>query len=145
MSNCCDYFVSGPKWRLKLFLSSHCRQKTNFHPTFVTPSLRKKPQHLISHLSSTVTWTTAMSSMQNYWQWKVEPVSPTGFPNLDSEVVQTWGLFEDDEVQQQKKPQTTTAHEHEKADELTRAEIASKLLQDLDEWIKEGMCLFLFA
>lgn len=78
-----------------------------------------------------------MSSIQNYWQWKVEPVSPTGYPKLDSEVVQTWGLFEDDEVQQQKKPQTITAHEHEKADELTRAEIASKLLQDLDEWIKE--------
>jgi len=86
-----------------------------------------------------------MSSIQNYWQWKVEPVSPTGFPNLNSEVVQTWGQFEDDEVQQQKKTQTITAHEHEKADELTRAEIASKLLQDLDEWVKEGMCLFLFA
>ena len=84
-----------------------------------------------------------MSSIQNCWQWKVESVSPTGFPKLDSEVVQTWGLFEDDEVQQQKKPQTITAHEHEKADELTRAEIASKLLQDLDEWIKEGMCFCL--
>jgi len=77
-----------------------------------------------------------MSNIQNYRQWKVEPVSPTGFSNLDSEV-QTWGLFEDDEVQQQKKPQNITAHEHEKADEPTRAEIASQLLEDLDEWIKE--------
>jgi hypothetical protein len=59
-------------------------------------------------------------------------------------VVQTWGLFEDDEVQQLKQPQTITTHEHEKPDEPTRAEIASKLLQDLDEWIKEGMCMFLF-
>jgi hypothetical protein len=86
-----------------------------------------------------------MSSVPSYWQWKAEPVSPTGFPNIDSEKVQTWGLFEDDEVQQQKKPQTIKPHEHEKTDDLTRAEIASKLLQDLDEWIKEGMCLILFA
>lgn len=86
-----------------------------------------------------------MASVQRGWQWKVEPVSPTGFPSLDSESVETWGLFEDDEVQQQKKPQTITTHEHENADEPTRAEIASKLLQDLDEWIKEGMCLFIFV
>jgi hypothetical protein len=81
-----------------------------------------------------------MANVQSCGQWKVEPVSPAGFPDLDCEVVYTWGLFEDDEVQQQKKPQTIATHEHEKPDEPTRAEIASKLLQDLDEWIKEGMC-----
>jgi hypothetical protein len=60
-------------------------------------------------------------------------------------VVQTWGLFKDDEVQQQNKPHTIITDEHEKADEPTRAEIASKLLQDLDELIKEGRCLLLFV
>jgi len=78
-----------------------------------------------------------MANVQNCWQWKVEPVSPTGFPSLNSEVVQTWGLFKDDEVQQQNKLPTIITHEHEKADEPTRGEIASKLLQDLDEFIKE--------
>jgi hypothetical protein len=80
-----------------------------------------------------------MADLLSCWQWKEEPVSPAGFPDLDSEVTDAWGLFEDEEVQQQKKPHTITTHIQEKSAEPTRAEVASKLLQDLDEWIKEGM------
>jgi hypothetical protein len=54
-------------------------------------------------------------------------------------VTHTWGLFEDEEVQQQKKPHSISTHKQEKPPERTRAEVASKLLEDLDEWIKEGM------
>jgi hypothetical protein len=54
-------------------------------------------------------------------------------------VTHTWGLFEDEEVQQQKKPHSISTHKQEKPPEPTRAEVASKLLEDLDEWIKEGM------
>ena len=71
------------------------------------------------------------------WKWKEEPVSPAGFPDFDNEVDNTWGLFEDEEVQQQKSLSTAT-HKQDKHAEPTRAEIATKLLQDLDEWIKEG-------
>jgi hypothetical protein len=81
-----------------------------------------------------------MTNTQSCWQWKEEPISPSGFPDLDSEVAHTWGLF-DDEVQQQKKAYAITIHEQERPAQPTRAEVASKLLQDLDEWIKEGMCL----
>ena len=69
------------------------------------------------------------------WKWKEEPVSPAGFPDFDSEFDNTWGLFEDDEVQQEK-PQITE-HKQEKP-EPSRAELASKLLQEIDEYIKEG-------
>jgi hypothetical protein len=54
-------------------------------------------------------------------------------------VTDALGLFEDEEVQQQKKPPIVTTQIQEKPPEPTRAEVASKLLQDLDEWIKEGM------
>lgn len=80
-----------------------------------------------------------MANMLSCWQWKEEPISPVGFPDLDSEVTHTWGLFEDEEVQQQKKPHSISTHKQEKPPERTRAEVASKLLEDLDEWIKEGM------
>jgi hypothetical protein len=58
-------------------------------------------------------------------------------------VAHTWGLFDDD-VQQQKKPHDITTHKQERLAQPSRAEVASKLLQDLDEWIKEGMCLSYF-
>lgn len=58
-----------------------------------------------------------------------------GFPDLDSEVAHTWGLFDD--VQKQKKPNDITTHKQDRLAQPTRAEVASKLLQDLDEWIKE--------
>ncbi|PNF27859.1 Activating transcription factor of chaperone [Cryptotermes secundus] len=77
-----------------------------------------------------------MADTQSCWQWKVEPVSPSGFPDLDSEVAHAWGLFDED-VQQQNKPNDITTHKQERLDQPTRAELASKLLQDLDEWIKE--------
>jgi hypothetical protein len=73
----------------------------------------------------------------------MEPVSPSGFPDLDSEVAHTWGLFDDD-VQQQKKQYDITTHKQERLSQPTRAEVASKLLEDLDEWIKEGTCLSCF-
>jgi hypothetical protein len=79
----------------------------------------------------------AMADMLSCWQWKVEPVSPAGFPDLDSEATDAWGLFEDEEVQQQKQ-NTDTTYKPEKPSGPTRAEVASKLLEDLDEWIKEG-------
>jgi hypothetical protein len=84
-----------------------------------------------------------MADTQSCLQWKVEPISPLGFPDLDSEVAQTWGLFDDD-VEQQKKPNGITTHKQERLVQPSRAEVASKLLQDLDEWIKEGMCLSYF-
>lgn len=70
------------------------------------------------------------------WKWKEEPVSPAGYPDFDSDI-DTWGLFEDEEVQQQKKSLPITTHKQEKKTEPTRAEIASKLLKDLDDIIKE--------
>jgi hypothetical protein len=60
-----------------------------------------------------------------------------GFPDLDSEVTHTWRLFED-EAQQQEEPYVITTHKQDRLAQPTRAEVASKLLQDLDEWIKEG-------
>lgn len=84
-----------------------------------------------------------MADTQSCLQWKEEPVSPSGFPDLDSEVAHTWGLFDDD-VQQQKKAYDTTTHKQERLAQPTRAEVASKLLQDLDEWIKEGNVLIFF-
>jgi hypothetical protein len=86
-----------------------------------------------------------MTDTQNCWKWKVEPVSPLGFPDLDSEVAHTWGLFDDDDVRKKKKPYDNTTHKQERLAQPTRAEVASKLLQDLDEWIKEGMCLYLIS
>jgi hypothetical protein len=85
-----------------------------------------------------------MADTQSCFQWKAEPVSPSGLPDLDYEVTHTWGLFDDDEVQQQKKPYVITTHKQERPAQPTRAEVASKLLQDLDEWIKEGTCLSYF-
>ncbi|XP_069701530.1 activating transcription factor of chaperone isoform X2 [Periplaneta americana] len=77
-----------------------------------------------------------MADILSSWPWKEEPVSPVGFPDLDYEVADTWRLFEDEKVQQHEKTQKTT-HKQEKPAEPSRAEVASKLLQDLDEWIKE--------
>lgn len=63
--------------------------------------------------------------------WKTEPVSPSG--SLKTEYEDDWVLFDD-------KPVALTNHAAEPdmyKDQPTRAQVATKLLEELDEWIKE--------
>ncbi|KAG7189342.1 hypothetical protein KM043_016995 [Ampulex compressa] len=68
---------------------------------------------------------------QEMWLWKYEPVSPSGTPPL--EVEDDWLLIDD-------KPVDVTNNAVEPVmydDHPTRAQVATKLLEELDEWIKE--------
>lgn len=66
------------------------------------------------------------------WLWKLEPVSPSG----TLEVEDDWVLFNDKSVD----PTNNVAEPVMYEDHPTRAQVATKLLEELDEWIKEGMC-----
>ena len=75
------------------------------------------------------------------WLWKVEPVSPSVTPPL--EIEDEWLSFKDET------PAGGTTIEEEPVlydedEHPTRAQVATKLLEELDEWIKEGN-IFLFS
>lgn len=68
---------------------------------------------------------------QESWLWKFEPVSPSG--TLSNEFEDDWFLFDDKSVDPTKEVATPAYEDHP-----TRAQVATKLLEKLDEWIKEG-------
>ncbi|CAL7943291.1 unnamed protein product [Xylocopa violacea] len=68
---------------------------------------------------------------QEMWLWKFEPVSPSG--TLSNEFEDDWFLFDDKSVDPTKKVAEPVTYE----DHPTRAQVATKLLEKLDEWIKE--------
>ncbi|CAK9817065.1 Activating transcription factor of chaperone [Anthophora plagiata] len=74
-----------------------------------------------------------MSSSQDQEMllWKFEPVSPNGA--LSNDIEDDWLLFDDKSVDPTKKDIEPVLYE----DNPTRAQVASKLLEELDEWIKE--------
>ena len=63
--------------------------------------------------------------------WKLEPASPSG--TLPTDVEDDWLLFDDSSVEPTKNAAKTVPYE----DHPTRAQVATKLLEELDEWIKE--------
>lgn len=69
---------------------------------------------------------------QEMWLWKLEPVSPNGAPS--NEVEDDWLLFDEKSVDPIKNVTDPVMYE----DHPTRAQVATKLLEELDEWIKEG-------
>lgn len=81
-----------------------------------------------------------MSSQdQEMWLWKYEPVSPSGTPPLD--VDNDWLLFDDKSIELTKNAAEPVMYD----DHPSRAQVAKKLLEELDEWIKEGNCfIFIF-
>lgn len=72
--------------------------------------------------------------------WKAEPLSPSASSQLGND--EEWLYLDDDPVDVDK------VEDPDLYDELpTRAQMASMLLEELDEWIKEGnftirSCLF---
>lgn len=66
------------------------------------------------------------------WTWKNEPVSPIGTPRL--EIDDDWVLFDDKSVEVPKNAAEPVMYD----DCPSRAQVATKLLEELDEWIKEG-------
>ncbi|KOC70543.1 Activating transcription factor of chaperone [Habropoda laboriosa] len=69
---------------------------------------------------------------QEMLSWKFEPVSPNG--TLSNEIEDDWLLFDDkSSVDPTKKDIEHVLYE----DNPTRAQVATKLLEELDEWIKE--------
>ena len=72
------------------------------------------------------------------WLWKHEPVSPSGTPPL--EINDDW-LFDDKSLEFPKNAVEPVMYE----DYPSRAQEAKKLIDTLDEWIKEGNCFILFA
>lgn len=72
---------------------------------------------------------------QEMWLWKLEPASPSG--TLPIDVEDDWLLFDDSSVEPTKNAVKTVTYE----DHPTRAQVATKLLEELDEWIKEGKSL----
>ncbi|KAF3421210.1 hypothetical protein E2986_06539 [Frieseomelitta varia] len=73
----------------------------------------------------------ASNQDQESWLWKFEPVSPNG--TLSNEFEDDWFLFDDKSVDPTKEVIEPIKHETHP----TRAEVATKLLEKLDEWIKE--------
>lgn len=73
-----------------------------------------------------------MSNHLESWVWKAEPVSPSGASVGEAD--DDW-LYTDDKSTSP----NTSAGEPELYDEHpSRAQVATKLLEELDEWIKEG-------
>ncbi|XP_003707066.1 bZIP transcription factor crc isoform X1 [Megachile rotundata] len=68
---------------------------------------------------------------QEMWLWKLEPVSPSG--TLSNEIEDDWVLFNDKSVDPIKNAVEPVMYD----DHPTRAQVATKLLEELDEWIKE--------
>lgn len=67
---------------------------------------------------------------QGMWMWKLEPLSPSG--TISTDVEDDWVLFDDKSVEPPKNVEPVMYEEHP-----TRAQVATKLLEELDEWIKE--------
>ncbi|XP_043262320.1 activating transcription factor of chaperone isoform X1 [Colletes gigas] len=70
------------------------------------------------------------SQGQEMWSWKFEPVSPKGASSSDVE--DDWLLFDDKSVEPTKNVVKPIYDDHP-----TRAQVATKLLEELNEWIKE--------
>lgn len=68
--------------------------------------------------------------------WKFEPISPKGI-GLSTDVEDDWFLFDDKPVEPTKNVEPAIYEDHP-----TRAQVATKLLEELDEWIKEGKSLY---
>ncbi|XP_011637792.1 activating transcription factor of chaperone isoform X1 [Pogonomyrmex barbatus] len=68
---------------------------------------------------------------QEMWSWKYEPVSPSGTPPL--EVDEDLFLFNDQSVDVSNNAAEIVMYD----DQPSRAQVAKKLLEELDEWIKE--------
>lgn len=67
-------------------------------------------------------------------EWKYEPVSPSGSPGLLN-VEEDWFIYEDQSVEIPNNAAEEVTHENQ----LTRAQVATKFLEELElEWIKEG-------
>lgn len=69
--------------------------------------------------------------------WKFEPVSPSGTPPL---IDDKWLLSDDKSVESPNNAAEPVMYD----DHPNRAQAAKKLLEELDEWIKEGNC-FIFV
>lgn len=65
------------------------------------------------------------------WTWKYEPVSPSGTPPLETD--DDWLLFNDKPVEF-----NNAAEPLMYDDQSDRGHMATQLLRELDEWIKEG-------
>lgn len=72
------------------------------------------------------------SQKQEMSLWKYEPVSPSRSPLLDVE--EDWPLFDDQSVEISNNAADVVMYE----ENPSRAQVAKKLLEELDEWIKEG-------
>jgi len=69
---------------------------------------------------------------QEMWLWKSEPVSPgCGTPPLE---INDWFLFDDKSIEFSKNAAEPVMYD----DNPSRAQVATKILEQLDEWIKEG-------
>ncbi|KAL6444116.1 hypothetical protein ACFW04_001807 [Cataglyphis niger] len=68
---------------------------------------------------------------QEMWLWKHEPVSPSGTPPL--EINDDWFLLDDKSIEFPKNAAEPVMYD----DNPSRAQVAKKLLEELDEWIKE--------
>lgn len=67
---------------------------------------------------------------QKSWVWKAEPASPIETSSLD--INDDWINFE------KKEKIDDNGQEVLYEEQTSRAEVATKLLEQLDEWIKEG-------
>lgn len=68
--------------------------------------------------------------------WKSEPVSPgCGTPPLE---INDWLLFDDKSIEFSNNAAESVMYD----DNPSRAQVAKKLLEELDEWIKEGNFIF---
>ncbi|XP_015590816.1 activating transcription factor of chaperone isoform X2 [Cephus cinctus] len=70
---------------------------------------------------------------QKMWTWKVEPISPSGTPPPDTNDDE-WLSFE---YETPVDTPSNATEQHMYDDHPTRAQVATKLLEELDEWIKE--------
>lgn len=75
---------------------------------------------------------------QEMSSWKYEPVSPSGSPLVD--VDEDWPLFNDQSVEISNNAADVVMYE----ENPSRAQVAKKLLEELDEWIKEGKISYIY-
>lgn len=69
------------------------------------------------------------------WIWKEEPISPSSsIENGDD----TWLIYDDKSESSINDNETSDSALYEENECPSRAQVASKLLDELDEWIKEG-------
>lgn len=75
------------------------------------------------------------------WLWKHEPVSPSGTPPLEiNDAGDDWLLLDDKSIEFSKNAAEPVMYD----DNPSRAQVAKKLLEELDEWIKEGNCFVFY-